>query len=153
MKFAFCTLLLISFILSITGCSKSQSPCDCGDPIPSQFFIAKITDQQGKNLVFGAAALYNPDSIQILKQQYPPLSNGFVQKDPRDSVLHFDLIQPISKNYIYYNSQTSRDSIEIKWITKTRTCCGSTYNYYYVDSIKFNNTNINRINAVFIFRK
>jgi hypothetical protein len=80
MKFAFCTLLLISFILSITGCSKSQSPCDCGDPIPSQFFIAKITDQQGKNLVFGAAALYNPDSIQILKTTVPAIKQWLCTK-------------------------------------------------------------------------
>jgi hypothetical protein len=66
------TCILSSVIISVISCEKPG----CGDPPPNtQFFVAKIVNQQGKNLVFENAALYNPDSIKILKQTNPAIMN------------------------------------------------------------------------------
>lgn len=123
----------------------------CDLPPNTQFFVAKIVNQQGENLVFGNAALYNPDSIKILKQTNPAVMNGFVRKNTRDSTLDFfTFIQPFTKSYIYYNSQTPLDSLEIKWLIKSTTYCG---NIYEVDSVKFNNGNFKQAKGTITFVK
>ncbi len=131
-----------------------MSVISCGKPVcdlpPEPHFVAKIVNQQGKNLVFGNAALYNPDSIKILKQTNPAVMNGFVMKNTGDSTLDFTVRQPIIKSYIYYNSQTPLDSLEIKWLTRSSKYCG---NIYEVDSLKFNNGNFKKVNGTLTFVK
>jgi hypothetical protein len=132
-----------------------MSVISCGKPVcdlpPNPHFVAKIVNQQGENLVFGNAALYNPDSIKILKQTNPPVMNGFVMKNTPDSTLDFLIfIQPLNKRYIYYNSQTPLDSLEIKWLFRSTRYCG---NIYEVDSVKFNNGNFKQANAIITFVK
>ncbi len=150
-KYTFLNLLIIrtcilsSVIMSVNSCGKPV--CDLP---PEPHFIAKIVNQQGENLVFGNAPLYNPDSIKVLKQANPAVLNGLVRKNTRDSTLDFTVRQPITKSYIYYNSQTPLDSLEIKWLFRSTKYCG---NIYEVDSVKFNNGNFKQANGIFTFVK
>ncbi|MEJ7822709.1 MAG: hypothetical protein WKF85_10335 [Chitinophagaceae bacterium] len=152
-KYTFLNLLIIhtcilgSVIMSVISCKKLVK---CDAP-PTPHFVAKIVNQQGENLVFGNAALYNPDSIKILKQTNPSVMNGFVMKNTRDSTLDFEIfIQPLNKRYIYYNSQTPLDSLEIKWLIRKTRYCG---NIYEVDSVKFNNGNFKQAMGIITFVK
>ena len=114
----------------------------------------KIVNNQGQNLIFGASALYNADSIRILEQKNNlSITNAFVTKQVADSTLIFDFYKILRKSYIYYNQQTPRDSLEIKWITKIRECCGEKNPYYEVDSVIFNNAFIKPVNGVCTFVK
>lgn len=151
MKFTFCKLLPVFLILSVTSCLKP--PCNC-DPLPFKYLKVKIVNQQGQNLLFGTSALYNPDSIKILEQSNNlSVTNAFVSKLISDSTILFDFIKPSEKNYIYYNQQTSLDSLQIKWRTKTGKCCGEKYTFYEVDSVKFNTGSMKPINGSFILIK
>ena len=139
-------------VLFIFSCNKQ--PCEC-DYINMQFIEFKLVNQQGQNLIFGSYSKFIADSIQVLKEPNSfNFSNATVSKGFIDSTgLHFDFHIPAIKSYIYYNRQTQQDSLEIKWITKTGKCCGSSSQYSVVDSVKFNNVLAMPVNGVYTFIK
>jgi hypothetical protein len=139
--------ILLSLYLIYSGVSCTKSPCnDCGDPDGRYSISAKIVNQQGQNLIFGPSALYNSDSIRLLKQKNPPVSIGVVYTNIRNSTLGFEFNTIEAKNYIYYNSQTPMDSLELIWSTKTFKCCGHISTYNIIDSVKFNQTFVKPVN-------
>ena len=151
MKFtSYCILLFLFLIFNSISCRKF---CNC-DPISIKSIVAKIVNQQGQNLVFGPSAVLNPDSIQVLTQKNNLSTiNASVGKRLSDSTLEFDFNRPVEKSYIYYNQQSSSDSMQIKWVTKTGKCCGETYQFSDVDSVFFNKVYIKPVNGILIFRK
>ncbi len=145
-------LFILYFTLSFISCSKP--PCEC-DFTPVNFIKMKVIDQQGQNLLVGPAALYQVDSLQILNQLFNlDINNASVEKGVTDStavLINFYVYE--TKNYIYYNSQTPEDSIEIKWVRKTGKCCNTPMNYEVVDTVKFNNTLVNPLKGIYYFVK
>ena len=150
MKFIY-KLLACFIIINCTSCIKP--PCVC-DFAAHQFIEIKFINQQGQNLIFGPAALYQIDSIQVLKKENNfNINNASVRKGIIDSNnVEFDFYVAAGKNYIYYK-QTQQDSLEIKWIVKTDKCCGNNQEYNFIDSVKFNNVYIKDVNGVYTFVK
>jgi hypothetical protein len=141
-------LLAIYFLLNLISCAKP--PCKC-DFTPVHFIEIKIVNDQGENLLFGQTALYQMDSIKVLQQKNnPDINNASVNKGAIDSTnVRFDFYVPEEKSYIYYNQQSTLDSIEIKWLAKTGKCCDAEQEYYTVDSVKFNGVVIKPKNGVY----
>ena len=141
-------ILAIYFLFSFISCAKP--PCKC-DFTPAQFIEVTIVNHQGENLIFGPASLYQMDSIKILKEKNNPnVNNASVNKGTIDSTnLRLDFYVPEEKSYVYYNQQSSLDSIEIKWLAKTGKCCDTEQEYYTVDSVKFNGVLIKPENGVY----
>ncbi len=139
-------------MLNIFSCNKE--PCEC-DFIEINYIEVKFINQQGQNLFFGTASLYNIDSLRILKEENNfNINNASVRKGFIDSTnLAFNFYVHEEKSYIYYNSHTKTDSLQIKWLMKTGKCCGSSQNYYVVDSVKFNNVFVKPVNGVCTFVK
>ena len=100
---------------------------------------------------FNLASLYKMDSIKVLKEKNNPnVNNASVNKGAIDSTnLKFDFYVTEEKSYIYYNQQSSLDSIEIKWLVKKGKCCDAEQEYYTVDSVKFNGVLIKPENGVY----
>jgi hypothetical protein len=141
-------ILAIYFLFNLISCGKP--PCKC-DFTPVQFIEVAIVNDQGENLIFGPASLYKMDSIKVLKQKNNfDVNNSSVNKGAIDSTnLRLDFYQPEEKSYIYYNQQSSLDSIEIKWLFKKGKCCDAEQEYYTVDSVKFNGVLIKPENGVY----
>jgi hypothetical protein len=59
---------------------------------------------------------------------------------------------PAEKSYLYYNSTTAVDSLEIKWETEQGKCCGERVTYNRIASVKFNNTQVTPLGK-YTFRK
>ncbi len=153
MKLSFEYSLIIIYLTCSISCNKPPYHCDS---FPNQSIEIKIINQLGQNLIFGANSRYRIDSIRVLNQQNNfGVHNASVQKgfiDSNNLVFHF--YTAASKSYIYYNNQTSHDSLEIKWIIKSTKCeRGGTLKYNEVESVKFNNIFINSINGVYTFIK
>ncbi len=149
MKFGlYYNLLLIYFLMNISSCLKPPCKCDVDD---GQHLEVKFINQQEQNLVFGPAALYKIDSIQVLRQKNNfDVNNASVRKGVINSDnVRFDFYVPEEKSYIYYSQQASQDSLEIKWLTKKGKCCGESFEYYVVDSLKFNGSPVKPVNKVY----
>jgi len=146
--------LLVIYLITFTGISCNKPPCKC-DFVPRQFIEIKFINQQEQNLIFGPAALYQIDSIRVLKQKDNfTINNSSVRKGFIDSNdVRFDFYIPAEKSYIYYSQQTQQDSLEIKWITATGKCCGNPEKYTVVDSVKFNDKFVEPRNEVYYFTK
>ncbi|MEJ7823736.1 MAG: hypothetical protein WKF85_15545 [Chitinophagaceae bacterium] len=153
MKLTLKYLLLIIYLTFSISCNKPPYQCDS---FPNQSIEIKIINQQGQNLFFGANSRYLIDSIRVLTQQNNfGVHNASVQKGFIDSNnLLFHFYTPEAKSYIYYNNQTSHDSLEINWVIKITKCeRGGTLEYNAVESVKFNSFFINSINGVYTFIK
>jgi hypothetical protein len=150
------TSVLQSFILYLTLCfiSCNKPPCEC-DFTPVNFIQIQLVNQQGQNLLSGPSALYQVDSLKILNQPFNlDINNASVEKGVTDStavLINFYVYE--TKNYIYYNSQTPVDSIEINWVRKVGKCCETPMNYELVDAVKFNNTLVNPVKGTYYFVK
>ena len=143
-------VLFLYLTLTIISCLKP--PCNC-EPIPFPSIRVKIVNQQGQNLLFGANALYNPDSIKVSEQRNNVSPNAFVYHLISDSTLRINFNKPSEKSYIYYNQQTLQDSLEIQWISKTGRCCGEKYTFYEMETLKFNSASITPVNGILHFIK
>ena len=143
-------VILIMFLL--TGCTKW--PCIV-DFDPVTHIEIQFTDSQGKNLIFGPQALYNVDSIRILKQNNnQDTNNASVRKGLIDTNnVRLDFYIEAEKSYIYYNSNVTTDSLRIVYITKTGKVCGHKEEYKSIDSVFFNNTFVKPVNGVYHFVK
>ncbi len=145
-------LALCYLVLNAASCSKE--PCDC-DFIQMSSITLKFTNQQGQNLFFGSNAIYQLDSLKVLNQKDNfTIYNASVNKGQADTAaVEFNFYIIASKNYIYYNTQTPVDSVEIKWSNKTGKCCNTETIYRVIDSVKINNIPAMPVNGVITFIK
>ena len=143
-------VILIMFLLP--ACNKW--PC-VADFDPVTYIEIQFTDSQGKNLIFGPNALYNIDSIRILREKNnQDINNASVRKGLIDTNnVRLDFYIEAEKSYIYYNSNVSTDSLRIVYITKTGKVCGHKEEYKDIDSVFFNNTFVKPLNNVYHFVK
>lgn len=153
MKFNLISLLL-AFCFLINAMSCGKPPCKC-DFDQVQFLEVKFINQQGQNLVFGQTALFQLDSICVLKQKNNfDYHNASVRKGLIDSNnVRFDFYVREETSYIYYKQQVPQDSLNIKWLAKKGKCCGSEQEYFVVDSVTFDGALIKPRNGVYYFIK
>lgn len=147
-------ILSLASLITILFHSCSKPPCHCDfDPVHS--LESKIVNTQGQNLVLGSAAVYKIDSIRVLQSGNDLyINNASVRKGLADTTaVRFDFYIEAAKSYIYYNQQTTPDSLEVDWIQKTGRCCNNPETYYTIDKVKFNNKIIQPQNGVYFFVK
>ncbi|MEO6868075.1 MAG: hypothetical protein ABI168_00425 [Ginsengibacter sp.] len=140
-------VILIMFLLP--SCTKW--PC-IADFDPATHIEIQFTDRQGKNLVFGPQAIYNIDSIRVLKEKNNQnINNASVRKGLVDSNnVRFDFYIKAEKSYIYYNS-INTDSLRIVFISKIGKVCGHNEEYKAIDSLFYNNNLVKPVNEVYHF--
>lgn len=146
--------LFAGYLIIIILASCNKPPCKC-DFVPINFLEIRFVNLQGQNLFFGNNALYKMDSVRVLKERGNfNINNASVRKGIADSnSVRFDFYIPADKSYIYYNGQSSQDSLEVKWLSETGKCCNSDHQYYTVDSVKFNGTLMKPENGIYYFVK
>lgn len=125
---------MLCIIFHDVSCVKQ--PCLCDFDL-GQYLEVKFINQQNQNLIFGPNAIFQIDSIQALYQKDIFNTNTASVKKGRIDLtnVEFDFYRPEEKT-LYINQQTTQDSLEIKWVTKTGKCCESNQEYNAVDSSK-----------------
>lgn len=147
-----CLIALVLILFLLQGCTKW--PCTVDFDASTHIEIL-LTDNQGKNLIFGPQAIYNIDSISILKEKNNhSINNASVRKGLIDTNnVRLDFYIEAEKNYIYFNSNVNTDSLRIVFITKTGKACGHNEEYKSIDSVFYNNKLVKPVNEVYHFVK